>query len=140
MGSLSTLEARATIEVRLGTPNAVEENWHGEVPERLNGPVSKTGMGLRSIEGSNPSLSASLRSERSGERRLSRRSVSEGGQVPSAPPLRNAFQHAVANLFQPQRVCDLPAFGVREKEDIADAARFGCDDGVSAIHIRRRQG
>lgn len=38
---------------RLGWPRMTL----GEVPERLNGPVSKTGMGLVLIGGSNPPLS-----------------------------------------------------------------------------------
>ena len=63
-GSDIGTEAGTIPEVGLGTPNTVEENWCGEVPEWLNGPVSKTGMGLRSIEGSNPSLSAIFRKPR----------------------------------------------------------------------------
>ncbi len=34
------------------------DRFTGEVAERLNAPVSKTGMGYQSIGGSNPPLSA----------------------------------------------------------------------------------
>jgi hypothetical protein len=45
-------------DVGLGLTFITQEIACGEVPERLIGLVSKTSMGLRSIEGSNPSPSA----------------------------------------------------------------------------------
>ena len=64
------------LELRLGKP----------VCERRGGRVVYRGglenrFGLTPDGGSNPSLSASLRSERSGEGRLPRRSECEGGPV-----------------------------------------------------------